>query len=389
MNTTHKCSLFAALFVGQLLNAPADAQQGHDEHEEAQSVHMTAAEIDEFGIQISAAQSGVLGRPIELAGEIVVNPDRFAHVVPRVDGVVRRVLTGLGDRVQAGTVMATIDSRELSDLKSAYLAGRERSELARVSFEREQRLWDQQISSERDFLQARQAHVEATIEARSARHKLQAIGFTTEQLQILADEEDDLFSRFEIRAPFDGVVVAKHITLGESVDGDSEVYSVTDLSRVWAVLTVYQRELKSIQEGLSVTIRDREGGVGSTSRGPIAYVSPIIDEGTRTASVRVVVENLDGAWRPGMFIRGTVEVEGTAVELLVAKDAVQRIDDLDVVFVYDGDEFHMRHVQRGKSSEDFVEIVAGLTVGEMVATAGAFTLRTQIQKGEFESGHNH
>ena len=359
------------------------------EHHEEQSVHLTAAEIDEFGIRLATAEAGVIEEPIELSGEIVVNPDRFAHVVPRVDGIVRSVLTGLGDRVSAGGIMATIDSRELSDLKSAYLAAQERRDLASVSFEREQRLWRQEISSERDYLQAKQAHLEAEIAARSTRHKLLAIGFTSRQLQALQNEEDELFSRFEIRAPFDGVVVAKHITLGESVDGDTEVYSVTDLSQVWAVLTVYPRELRSISEGLVVTIRDRQSGINGTAQGTISYVSPVIDKQTRTASVRVVIENSNGTWRPGMFVHGSVAVSGTLVPVMVPATALQTIDDKNVVFVYDGTQFQLHEVETGRSTSAVVEIVAGIEAGARVASEGAFTLKAQIQKGEFESGHNH
>jgi cobalt-zinc-cadmium efflux system membrane fusion protein len=384
---TKKCKCKLAKILGICLSMviPINAQ----EHEEKMSVHLSKAEIEEFGIRLSRADAGVIGRPIELTGEIVVNPDRFAHVVPRVDGVVRRVITGLGDRVKAGAVMATVDSRELADLKSAYLAAIERSELAEISFAREEGLWKQGISSERDFLQAKQVRAEAAIEARSARHKLQAIGFTSAHLRALPEEEDALFARFKIRAPFAGVVVAKHITLGESVDGDTEIYSVTDLSQVWAVLTVYQRELKWIREGLLVTIRDRESGVDESAQGSISYVSAILDEKTRTASVRVVIDNPNGTWRPGMFVRGTVSIEGTKVPLVLAQSAVQRMGDIDVVFVYDGAVFHPREVQTGIMSGDLVEIVAGLQVGETVASQGAFTLRTQIEKREFESGHGH
>lgn len=100
--------------------------EGEGDHEGGRSLRLSESEIEEFGILLSRAEAGVLGHTIELTGEIVVNPDRFAHVVPRVGGVVRSVYSGLGDRVQTGAVMATIDSRELSDLKSGYLAALER-----------------------------------------------------------------------------------------------------------------------------------------------------------------------------------------------------------------------------------------------------------------------
>ena len=390
MKILWKGILPGALAICLAIVAPVTAEEpkGHDDREGERSVRLSVSEIEEFGIQISQAEAGMIGPTIELAGEIVVNPDRFAHVVPRVGGVVRRVDAGLGDHVEAGAVMATIDSRELSDLKSAYLAAIERLELAKTSFEREERLWKQDISSERDFLQAKQAHAEARIEARSAEHKLQALGFSEAYLRKLPDQPDASFTRFEIRAPFEGVVVSKHITLGESVDEDSDVFSVTDLRTVWAIFAVYQRDLKWVVHGMRVAVQDREGGTERTE-GTISYVSPMIDETTRTASVRVVLENRSGAWRPGMFVRGSISTDGKPVAVAVARNAVQSIGGEDVVFVYDGAEFEAREVRTGQAAGDLIEIVTGLEVGEMIASQGAFTLKTQIEKGEFDSGHSH
>lgn len=356
--------------------------EDHDEEEEERAVRLSPAEIEEFGIGLEPAAAGIIMQPIQLAGEIVVDPDRFAHVVPRVDGVVRQVLKGLGDQVAAGDIMAIIDSREWADLKSAYLAAMEREALTRSSYEREERLWRETISSERDYLEARQAHAEAVIEMRSARHKLLAIGLEEDDIQSLPDEADAVFSRFQIRAPFDGVVIDQHIALGESVAVDTEIYSVADLSEVWALLTVYQRELSSIREGSSVTVRDRESRTNGSADSHISYVSPVIDEATRTASARVVLQNPSGVWRPGMFVRGEVVVRGVAASIVVSPSAVHRLEDEEVVFVYDGHEFQARNVSAGRTSPGSVEILDGLQVGEVVASQGAFTLKAQLEKGE-------
>jgi cobalt-zinc-cadmium efflux system membrane fusion protein len=369
-------------------NAGAGKHVGNDAHGEESSVHLTKTEIEEFGIRLLEVVGGLVGPSVELSGEIVVNPDRFAHVVPRVGGVVRNVQVGLGDSVRAGDVMAVIDSRELSDLKSAYLATVNRKELAEASFAREERLWKQNISSERDYLAAKQALAETGIAARSAEHKLQALGFSKSYLDELPGLPDILFTQFEIRAPFDGIVVSKHITLGESVAEDAEVFSVTDLSRVWAILTVYQKELGWIQKGMRVSVHDLEGGAERVWS-EISYVSPILDESTRTASARAVVENGTGIWRPGMFVKANVTKEGRSVPVAVPIEAIQKYEGRQIVFVYSGDEFALREVVTGESTEGLVEIVSGLNPGETIASSGAFTLKTQIQKSEFESGHNH
>lgn len=394
------CVLVCALFLGLPIRATAQTARVGDGdivehvsesragHDEPRSVHLSEAEMEEFGIGLTRTASGVIGPVLDLTGEIVVDPDRFAHVVPRVGGIVRQVHAGLGDLVRAGQVMATIDSRELSDLKSAYLAAIERRELARASFEREERLWKQNIASERDYLSAKQAYAEARIHARSAEHKLHALGFSEAYLDTLPDLPDQSLTRFEIRAPFDGVVVAKHITRGETVKDDSAIFSVADLTQVWAILTVYQKDLKWVREGVRSAIVDREVG-DRRAEGVVTYVSPVIDETTRTASARVVLDNTDGRWRPGMFVKGKVTTEGAAVPVAAPRTAVQHLDGQSVVFVRVDGAFHAREVRTGRSSDDVVEITAGLEPGETIVSSGAFTVKTQMEKGEFEAGHAH
>ena len=122
-----------------------DDDEWHDEHEDI--VRLSTSEIEEFGIEILTASAGQLPVHVELAGEIVINPDRLAHIVPRVPGVARAVYKQLGDRVKAGEVLAMLESRELSELKSAYLVAKARMVLAQTTFAREEELWKSSISS--------------------------------------------------------------------------------------------------------------------------------------------------------------------------------------------------------------------------------------------------
>jgi cobalt-zinc-cadmium efflux system membrane fusion protein len=184
------------------------------------------------------------------------------------------------------------------------------------------------------------------------------------------------------------VVVKKHITLGESVDEDTEVFSVADLAEVWAILTVYQKDLRRISKGMRVFLQDREGGEGRIYT-EISYVSPVIDEVTRTASARAVVDNVTGIWRPGMFVKAGVTTGGRPVSVAVPIHSVQVYEGREVLFVYKEGKFELREVLTGESTEALVEIVSGVRAGESIVSAGAFTLKTQIQKSEFQSGHSH
>ncbi len=362
-------------------------QDEHKGEHEDDAVRLSPEEIKEFGIVLALAVPGELKVQMSLPGEVVVNPDRFAHIVPRVQGVVRKVYKNLGDRVKLGEVMAVLESRELSDLKSSYLATVERLDLSEATFAREEKLWKNSISSEREYLEAKQVLSEARIALRSAEHKLYALGFSEKYLSELPAHTDVAFTRYEITAPFDGKVVEKHIALGEAIKDDAEIFSVADLNTVWVNLAVYQKDLPYVQIGQQVEVVAQEGV--EDALGNIAYISPIIDEGNRTATARLTLPNPEGHWRPGLFITGNIAVESLSVPVLVPKTAIQMIEEKSIVFVQDEDGFVPQSIRTGKINRTHVEILSGLQAGQTYVANGAFTLKAQLSKGAFESGYSH
>lgn len=362
------------------------AEDSQEDHEEEQVVRLDEATRQEFGVEVATANSGHLEVHVSLTGEIVIDPDRLVHVAPRVSGIVRHVDKRLGDEVRAGDVMAVIDSRELSELKSAYLVARERMALAASSFEREEKLWKQEVSSEREYLEATQTLAETRIEMRAAEQELHALGFSESYLHQLRFE-DDSFTRYEIIAPFDGTVIEKHVTLGEFLQSDTGAFAVADLSSVWANLTLYQNDLSSVFEGQSAHVS--AGKSMAPASGQVAYVSPIIDEETRTATVRVVLDNPDGRWRPGTFVSGKIDVGEIEVDIIVPKSSLQTMDSQTVVFVEADEGFEPRPVTLGRTNDTSVEVIAGLNRGQRYVTHGSFTLKAQLAKGAFGDGHNH
>lgn len=359
---------------------------GHDEHGE-ERVRLGEAEIKEFGLELGTAAAGTLDQFAELPGEIVLNSDRLAHVVPREPGIVREVRKSVGDAVKAGELMAVLESRELADAKAAYLAAGEREKLALANFEREERLWQKKVTSEQEYLDARQALAEARIEKNSAEQQLHALGFSDAYLEALPAYPDATYTRYEIRAPFAGTIIEKHLTLGENVNADADVFTIADLSSVWVDINVYQKDLAQIRQGQSVMIEIGHGN--PTVPGKIAWVGPLVGEVTRTAKARVVLANPDGTLRPGLFVSARVAVANTAAGIVVPKSALQTFEARTVVFVLDEDEFEPRPVQTGRENAAQVEILAGLEPGQTYVSKGAFTLKAQLSKGAFGDGHNH
>ena len=363
------------------------AGSGHEE--EGQVIELTAEEIQEIGLETARAGAGTVSIHITLAGEIGVNQDRMAHVVPRVEGIVTEVKKNLGDTVKAGQVLAVIESQQLADAKGGYLSAVERYQMAALAFSSEETLWKEKISSEQEYREKKQAMTEAGIEKRSAEQKLLAIGFDESYLENLSDTPDRHLTRFEIKAPFDGTVIEKHIVLGELVRTESAVYVIADLRSVWVDLQVYPKDLQSIRQGQEVELfADSQTPAAG---GSIGYVGPIVGAESRTALARVVLGNPSGLLRPGLFVTAKVAVSKKEVTIAVPKDAIQSLEGRKCVFVKDEHGFEPVFVEIGVENTSHVEILSGLTAGQEYVVKEAFALKAKIITSTLDShaGHGH
>ena len=351
--------------------AEGHAEEGHGE-EEGQ-LHLSAAQIEAAGVHLVAAGPAELGTVFSFPGEIRFDEDRTAHVVPRVPGVVETVQAELGQPVKRGQVLAVIASQQISDLRSEQQAAQRRLELARLTFQREQQLWQERISAEQDYLQARQALQEAEIALANARQKVAAVG------------PAGAGNRYELRAPFDAVVVEKHLSVGEVVDETSNAFTLSDLSRVWATFAVAPRDLDKVVTGRNVTVSAPD--LGAQVEGKVNYVGSLLGEQNRAATVRATLANPNGAWRPGLFVNIAVSVERFNAAVVVPQSALQTWEDQTVVFARTEEGFEARPVKAGRRDAGQVEITSGLAAGTQIAAAGSFVLKSELGKGSAEHSH--
>ncbi|WP_210668169.1 efflux RND transporter periplasmic adaptor subunit [Pseudomonas protegens] len=347
------------------------AEEGHGE-EEGQ-LHLSIAQIEAAGVQLAAAGPRELGTAFSFPGEIRFDEDRTAHVVPRVPGVVEAVQAELGQAVKRGQVLAVIASQQISDLRSEQQAAQRRLELARLTFQREQQLWQERISAEQDYLQARQVLQEAEIALANARQKVAAVG------------PAGAGNRYELRAPFDAVVVEKHLSVGEVVDATSNAFTLSDLSRVWATFAVAPRDLDKVVTGRNVTVSAPD--LGAQVEGKVNYVGSLLGEQNRAATVRATLANPNGAWRPGLFVNIAVSVERFNAAVVVPESALQTWEEQTVVFARTEEGFEARPVKAGRRDAGQVEIISGLAAGTQVAAAGSFVLKSELGKGSAEHSH--
>lgn len=339
-------------------------------------IAMDAHRIEAAGIVLARAEPSVIRRQVTLPGEIKFNEDRTAHVVPRVAGIVESVSAQLGQTVRKGQTLAVLSSVAVSDLRSESQTAQRRLALARTTYEREKKLWQDRISAEQDYLQAQQQFEEARIAASNASQKLKAID---------AAGSGDL-ARYVLRAPMDGVVVGKHLAAGESVTEDATVFTVSDLRTVWAEIGVPASELALVKVGTPVTVA--AAAFDSVAEGQVSYVGALLGEQTRTATARVSLPNPDGAWRPGLFVNVGVTASEDRVPVTVLTRAIQRVEGNDTsVFIPVEGGFTALPIRVGRSDGERTEVLEGLPPGQAYVGEGSFMLKAEQGKSSAEHAH--
>jgi membrane fusion protein, heavy metal efflux system len=200
-------------------------------------------------------------------------------------------------------------------------------------------------------------------------------------------ESSESLAPYSLKSEIDGVVIAKHITRGEPVSRETQAFIVADLSDVWIDISVYQKHLRLLRIGQPVVIS--AGHDLGQAQGELSYVSPVVDEETRTATARVVLPNPVGLWLPGMFVTARVEIGRDEAAVVVPTTALETIDDRTVIFVANGDGFESRPVALGHSNGNRVEVTSGLDPGEQYVSRGGFTLKAELARDELAGGHGH
>ncbi|WP_076591338.1 efflux RND transporter periplasmic adaptor subunit [Herminiimonas arsenitoxidans] len=343
--------------------------------EEAQ-VAMSDTQLAQNGVKILKAGSVRIKTELQLIGEIRLNEDRTVHVVPRLAGIVESVRANAGDQVRKGQILAVISSQALSDQRSELLAAQKRLALARTTYEREKTLWEEKISAEQDYLQARTTMQEAQIIAQSAQQKLAALG---------ASPSASNLTQYEIRSPIDGVITEKRISAGTVAKEDANIFDISDLSTVWVDLTVRAQDINALKTGQKATVKatafDAEGS------GTVSYIGSLVGEQTRAAKARVVLANPKGTWRPGLAVNVALVSDEVDVPVAVTTDSIQTVGDRTVVFVRYGNVLEARPLQLSRRDGKFIEVLKGLKAGEDYAATNSFLIKAEL--GKASASHDH
>jgi cobalt-zinc-cadmium efflux system membrane fusion protein len=321
---------------------------------------------------------------MQATANIKPNAYRLTHVSPRIEGRVMEVLVQLGDQVRVGQPLVLFDSIELGQKKSAFLQAKTDRDVDERNFVRVKGLFEQRISSEKEYLEAKGQYEKSLAAYQAAYEALRLIGLSGEDVtRITWTDKGKPLSVFSLLAPQSGTIIERPITRGELVTPKDNAFTIADLSTVWIVLDIFEQHLAAISVGNTVDIAV-DAYPGEPFRGKIAYLGYIVNPETRTVDARVDITNPNRRLRPGMFARATLTLpstnEGQKV-MVVPQDAIQQIDESPVAFVEERPgSYLVRPVAVGRRSGNEVEVRSGLSEGERIVTRGSFELKSILLK---------
>jgi membrane fusion protein, heavy metal efflux system len=380
-------------------------------HERFGQIVIQPSAMEAFGITLEPAGLHTLVPAFTAPARVAFNAERLAHIGSAVVGRVAALPVRQGDAVATGDTLLVVDSPELGQAQSDYLQKRTLAEtaapivdLARSSFERAKSLYDKSQGVSLTEVQRRQAEhqtAESTLlNARAALlgalNRLQLFGMNAAEIKVLGDT-GTLTPHYTVRSPMNGRVIRRDVTLGQLVSPDrDDLLAVADLTTLWVLVDVPELQLRDVAVGSPARVT-LAALPGATFDGGVSFISADLNEATRTAQVRIEVDNPDGRLRPGMFAQAEILQKAPVVPgtpnlgvLAVPESSVQSIEGKPVVFVPLNDKpntYLKRPVTVGTAVGGMVPVIYGLREGESIVLTGTFLLKAEL--GKSSAKHEH
>jgi membrane fusion protein, heavy metal efflux system len=392
----------AMVAVGAMTGWPAQLSAGHEHAETARAddsdahghddgpprITLNEQQIRDAGITLAQARGGTLRRHFLAPGSLVPDADHVARVSVRVLATVAELRKKLGDSVEQGEIVAMIESRDVAEAKSDYLAARVTNELRQTISARQKTLLETRALSENEFLRTQLAATEAQIRLDSTRQKLFALGLSEAEIADLPNQPPESLRKQYLRAPISGRISERRVDLGGLIGREgqeSELFVIVNLDDIWVDLAVSPEDIASVREGGSVSIRAI--GIEGEVSAKIIFVSPLLDRETRNARVIASLPNPDHRWKPGTFVTAEIPLGDEASKVIVPRRALQTVKGAPTLFVRVKDGFEARPVKTRREDDDDVEVLSGLEPGETYAVANTFTLKAELEKAAAEHEH--
>jgi len=353
-----------------------------DTKQQAGIVRLTAEEIQSGEIVVRSVTSGDFRVHREFPATVAPNHHATAQITALVRGRVLEVYADFGQEVKRGEVLAMLYSGELGMAQSSYLKSGARLYVTEQAFERGKMLLREKVIALAELQRRKGEMLSARAERQEAQNRLRLLGMTDDQIDQL-DRDQKVRSNISITAPFNGRIIFRNLTKGEVVEVTHHLFTIADLSEVWVLANIPEKDIPYIYSGGASSVQLVEVLVNAYPKevfhGKITYVGDVLDVATRTMNLRLELPNADRKLKPEMYATIRVYSEPEKGILILPEMSVQRERDRTFVFVQrDTQSFEVRDVKLGDSNGEVVKVLDGLREHESVVTKGAFVLKSEL-----------
>ena len=375
--------------AGKPVPAPRSVSFGESPGEQPattgeQKLTLSPDQLQRAGLKIETVgekpSTAVMGQMT--TGIVQANAYKETPIVSLVGGIVRSVKPELGQNVRRGQTVAVVFSNELAEAQSRYLTALAALDEHHRHHARTIKLVEIGAASREELEMANTKLRDAESEVANLRQKLLLLGLSSQRIASL-NSSSQISSEVNVPAPSSGTLTNRSVNPGEVIEANKELMRVTDLSTVWVVGQVYEKDLATIRVGSGANITS-DAYPSRVFRGRISYVDPKVDPATRTAQVRIELANPGQMFKIGMYFNVAFATLGVSEKTMpiVPKDAVQTIGNQQVVFATTDkeNEFVMRPIRIGAESNGFYPVLEGLLAGDRIITQGSFLLRAEWLK---------
>lgn len=383
-------SVFVSVFLISFISC--GKEEVHDEKEAHENLRSDLIQLDPKSIgaaNLETQQVSLrsLKNVLEVPGKVEFNENKLAHVGSRVAGRIVEVRANLGDKVKEDDNLAIIDSTELGTAQSEYLKAKANLIAQEKSYQRAKKLLEGKAISLGEYQKREAEYLIVRAEFKATEDRLHLLGMSESEIKRIGSEHE-INSKVAVKAPFSGTIVEKHATLGEVIEPSTNLFTLGDLSTLWIIADVPEKDIPVVEKGLPVEIKVSPFP-NDVFKGTITYIGDQIDPSTRTIEVRTEVDNSLGKLKHEMFSKILITTDVLSEVIAIPQEAVQNDGHKKIVFIDTGNGgFEKREISLGGQFNNYYHIVDGVRVGEKIVTKGSFLLKSEAEKDELGEDHH-
>lgn len=372
----------AAVLVGCAQEKKSNTEQASEDGNSTSIVKLTPVSIKEIGLKTETISLKPFTKFITIPAKVLANQDNEALVGSLIQGRVCKVFVKAGDFVKAGQVLMQVEGLEIGEIKASFISAKANLEYQKTNYERQKKLLEENVGAQKNLLETLNEYEKARAEYNAQKNKINAIELSVSEViagkNVLSDDSNS--GILPVKSPISGIVVERNVVIGQSIDATTNAFKIVNLSSVWVDGQVYEKDISKLN---SKTVADFFTSSYPLEKftGKVTYIGQIIDEQTRTITIRAEFNNAAGKLKPQMFGELRIPDDFNSTALLVPAEALIKIDNADFVFIQKEDTvFEKKAVMIGTSQNEIVEIVQGLTNNDKIVVKGAFYLKSELLK---------